>query len=95
MPDTETGRPDRRLIEAIEFLTRGAWPQAHALIRENESAEAAWLHGIVHTVEGDLENARYWYRKANRTFPGPGSVTAEIAAVREFVVGRMQARQGA
>lgn len=27
-------------------------------------ALAAWLHGIVHTLEGDLDNARYWYHRA-------------------------------
>ena len=90
MPDTEMGRPDRRLIEAVEFLARGAWQQAHAIVQENKSAEAAWLHGIVHTLEGDLENARHWYRKANRDFPGPGSVEAEIAAAREFLAGRVR-----
>ena len=43
---------------------------------------AAWLHGIVHTLEGDLENARYWYGRAERPFPGPGAVREELAAAR-------------
>jgi hypothetical protein len=42
----------------------------------------SWLHGIVHTLEGDLDNAQYWYRRAKRDFPGPGSVGEEIAAAR-------------
>jgi hypothetical protein len=42
----------------------------------------SWLHGIVHTLEGDLDNAQYWYRKARRDFPGAGAVREEIAAAR-------------
>ena len=87
MADTDTARTDQRLIEALEHLARGAWQQAHPIVQENKSAEAAWLHGIVHTLEGDLENARHWYRKANRDFPGPASVQAEIAAARELLTG--------
>jgi class 3 adenylate cyclase len=40
------------------------------------------IAGIVHTLEGDLDNARYWYRKVGRPFPGPDAVEEEIAAVR-------------
>jgi hypothetical protein len=68
------------LTQALEFLKRGAWEQAHTIVQKEKSVQAAWLHGIVHTLEGDLENARHWYRKAGREFPGPDHVQAEIAA---------------
>jgi hypothetical protein len=76
-----------RLIEVVELLARGAWQDAHAIVQLDKSTEAAWLHGIVHTLEGDLENAEHWYRKAKRAFPGAASIQAEIAAARE-VLGR-------
>jgi hypothetical protein len=41
------------------------------------------MHGIVHTIEGDLDNAQYWYRRAQRDFPGTGAVKQEIAAARQ------------
>ena len=86
MADRETARPDPRLIEALEHLSHGGWQRAHPLVQDDKSPEAAWLHGIVHTLEGDLENARHWYRKANRDFPGPDAVEAEIAAARASLV---------
>jgi Tfp pilus assembly protein PilF len=79
------GTRDARLMEAVEFMEHGAWQDAHAIVQQDKSIEAAWLHGIVHTLEGDLENARHWYRKADRAFPGPGSVAAELAAARELL----------
>ena len=39
---------------------------------------AAWLHGILHIQEGDLEDAEYWYGKANRNFRERGTLDEEI-----------------
>jgi hypothetical protein len=80
-------RPADPLPRALELLTEGAWQRAHEIVQREESALAAWLHGIVHTLEGDLDNARYWYRKADRAFPGPAAVQREIAAARRAVGG--------
>jgi hypothetical protein len=44
------------LTRAIEALEAGAWQQAHEIVQEEDSPLAAWLHGIVHTLEGDLDN---------------------------------------
>jgi hypothetical protein len=73
------------LAEAVDLLAAGAWQQAHEIVQNDASTLAAWLHGIVHTLEGDLDNARYWYRRTNRTFPGPDAMPAEIAAARRAV----------
>ncbi|HSB61931.1 MAG TPA: hypothetical protein VLI67_09435 [Vicinamibacteria bacterium] len=67
---------------ALEHLAAGDWSAAHALVQPQKSPLAAWLHGIVHTLEGDLDNARYWYGQAGRAFPGPEAVGSEIAAAR-------------
>jgi hypothetical protein len=70
------------LARALDFLAAGQWERAHAIVQEDKSELAAWLHGIVHTLEGDLDNARYWYRRTAREFPGPEAVSREIAAAR-------------
>jgi hypothetical protein len=77
---TEKAAP---LDRALELLSEGRWQQAHEIVQKDESALAAWLHGIVHTLEGDLDNARYWYGKTDRVFPGPGAVEDEIRAARK------------
>jgi hypothetical protein len=80
MADSRRGEAD--LARALEHLEAGAWQAAHEIVQNDKSSLAAWLHGIVHTLEGDLDNARYWYRRAERPFPGPAAVTDEIAAAR-------------
>jgi hypothetical protein len=71
-----------KLARAVELLEAGAWQQAHTIVQEDKSTLAAWLHGIVHTLEGDLDNAQYWYRKADRVFRGVDAVAEELAAAR-------------
>jgi hypothetical protein len=75
------------LARAVELLAAGAWEPAHAIVQQETSVLAAWLHGIAHTLEGDLDNARYWYRRAERAFPGPDAVQTELAAARKTVQG--------
>jgi hypothetical protein len=84
MPES---RPGDALARAVELLAAGAWQEAHAIVQREDSVLAAWLHGIAHTLEGDLDNARYWYRKAERAFPGREAVQEEIAAARARVRG--------
>ena len=68
------------LREALAALERGDWRAAHAIVQADEDSRlACWAHGIVHLMEGDAANARYWYRKAGRTFGT--DVAAEIAAL--------------
>jgi hypothetical protein len=77
------------LARAVDLLIAGAWQEAHEIVQDENSALAAWLHGIVHTLEGDLDNARYWYRRAGRVFPGPDAVQEELAAARRTVQAMM------
>ena len=67
------------LARAVELLEAGTWQQAHEIVQGDESELGAWLHGIVHTLEGDLDNARYWYRKAGRAFPGRDAIPDDAA----------------
>lgn len=83
MSPSATPEPSAELGRALEHLAAGEWQPAHEIVQADKSVLAAWMHGIVHTIEGDLDNARYWYRKADREFPGAGAVRQEIAAARE------------
>jgi hypothetical protein len=79
--------PKPALARAVDLLDAGDWQQAHEIVQNETSVLAAWMHGIVHTLEGDLDNARYWYRRAKREFPGPEAVKEEIAAARRGLSG--------
>ncbi len=74
----------RVLRSAVAHLEKGDWRAAHEIVQKDEdSALSCWAHGIVHVMEGDLPNARYWYKQAKRPFPDPYSLPAEIAALKK------------
>ena len=76
----------KALERAVGLLERGDWQAAHAIVQQDEeSALSCWAHGIVHRMEGDTSNARYWYRQAKRPFAADSAVEAEIAALKEAV----------
>jgi hypothetical protein len=73
------------LGQAVEFLAAGDWKKAQEIVQKDKSTLSSWIHGIVHIVEGDLDNARGWYKRAEREFPGGDAAPAEIAAARRAV----------
>jgi hypothetical protein len=88
MTTTNPGLASDPLSRALDHLAAGQWQAAHEIVQPDKSTLAAWLHGIVHILEGDLENARGWYRRAERPFPGAEAVQTEIAAVRQELARR-------
>ena len=69
----------KELAQAIRLMERGDWQAAHEIVQQDEDSPlACWAHGIVHLMEGDVSNARYWYREARRPFPEAASVNEEI-----------------
>jgi len=78
--------PQKELQRAVKLLEQGDWQGAHTIVQQDEeSALSCWAHGIVHRIEGDTSNARYWYRQAKRPFAAEASVQAEIAALKEAI----------
>jgi len=66
------------LRHVLDQMRLGRWIEAHNLVQSDDSDLAAWLHGILHIQEGDLEDAEYWYGKANRNFRSRGTLAEEL-----------------
>lgn len=56
------------------------WDKAHEIVMSEKGADCAWVHAYLHRVEGDLDNAGYWYRQARRK-AATGDLAAEWAAI--------------
>jgi hypothetical protein len=78
------------IVKAVRHLEAGEWKAAHALVQKDATSLGCWAHGIVHLVEGDLDNAKYWYRRAHRALPHGNTAGAEIAALKESLEGGTQ-----
>ena len=66
----------------LASLENGDWQAAHEIVQKHEDdALACWAHGIVHRMEGDEANARYWYRLAERAYSAKKTIPEEIEAL--------------
>jgi len=75
------------LIRAVDLAIAGDWEAAHALAQGHEGDPAAdWLHAVLHKIEGDTGNSRYWYRRAGRAFDAFSDTDAELAALHASIL---------
>lgn len=79
------GQPS--LLQSVWHGLKGDWQQAHEIAQEQSGADAAWIHGWLHRIEGDLTNARYWYRRAKRELPA-GDTGSEGEAIAAALLAR-------
>jgi hypothetical protein len=71
------------LLKAVELALAGEWDAAHNLVQQYEDdATAAWIHAVLHKVEGDLGNARYWYQRADRMEHVADETREELAVIK-------------
>jgi hypothetical protein len=72
-----------KLLEAVDLASGGDWQGAHIIAQDHEGHEIAnWIHAVAHRMEGDLDNARYWYQRCNRELREKTSVQAELREIR-------------
>lgn len=63
-------------LAALWWDARGDWDKAHQCAQAKEDAAGNWVHAYLHRKEGDLANARYWYRRAGHD-PATGALDSE------------------
>ena len=77
------------LLQAIDSAVAGQWDAAHQIVQQYETdTTAAWIHAVLHKIEGDDSNARYWYRRAGKLEHVSDQPAAELAVIRKEVAGR-------
>lgn len=72
-------------LAALWWAAKDDWDKAHGIVMKQDSREAAWVHAYLHRVEGDLDNAGYWYRRARRP-AASGPLEAEWNAIATALI---------
>ena len=65
----------------LSHLRRNEWNKAHAIVMGMRDKLAFRIHGLLHRIEGDLANARYWYGRAAVPFRKSNSAASEIEEI--------------
>jgi len=77
-------------LASLWWAAKGRWDEAHRLVQDEATPDAAWVHAYLHRVEGDLGNAAYWYRRAAKPV-ATGPLEAEWEAIAATLHGRPSA----
>ena len=78
------------LLDAIDAALAGDWHRAHKTVQQDEDDPlACWIHAVLHKIEGDAGNSRYWYSRTTHSYGEFSDVEQELAAIkREAESGR-------
>ena len=76
-------------LKAIGLALSGEWNAAHQIVQQYEDASACWIHAVLHKIEGDQDNSRYWYRRAEKLEHFSDEPKEELAEIRKEVASRV------
>ena len=74
---------------AVDKALAGDWDGAHKIVQADEDDPVAcWVHAVLHKIEGDASNSRYWYARAGKRFEDQSDSTAELKLIQASLAGR-------
>jgi hypothetical protein len=76
------------LLDAIDTALAGDWDRAHNIVQQYEDdALACWIHAVLHKIEGDAGNSRYWYSQTTHSNGEFADTKQELAAIKRALKG--------
>ena len=70
------------LIRAVELAIAGDWAASHAIVQADEvDPTSCWIHAVLHKIEGEEANSRYWYRCAGQSYEAYSDAKAELRTI--------------
>lgn len=71
-------------IEAIDLALSGKCDEAHSIVQEINTDFAQWIHAVLHKIEGDESNSRYWYNRSGlKVYESFNDSDEELLVIKE------------
>ena len=51
------------LLLAVQAAIDGDWDKSHNIAQDYSDDTANWIHAVLHKIEGDVWNSKYWYAR--------------------------------
>lgn len=80
-------------LRALWLDANDDWTAAHCLVDNPRSKAETRVHAYLHRKEGDLSNARYWYRQASVS-PVTGPLEDEWESLVRELLGSASEQEG-
>jgi hypothetical protein len=70
------------LRDAVDAALAGNWNRAHQIVQRYEDDPlACWIHAVLHKIEGDVDNSRYWYAQTTHSYDEFAQTDQELTAI--------------
>ena len=71
------------LIIAVQAALDGDWDKSHNIAQDYSDNTANWIHAVLHKIEGDVWNSKYWYaRTAGKNYEDFSDANEELTAIQ-------------
>jgi len=74
-----------QLKAAITAALGGEWDKSHRMVQELDGPFACWIHAVLHKIEGDVWNSRYWYARTQAQYEDYPDPDTELKAIMELL----------
>jgi hypothetical protein len=75
----------QNLAKAVSLALNQQWDAAHQIAQDYNTPLACWIHAVLHKIEGDEWNSRYWYAKTSVKFEDFTSPMTELSHIKETI----------
>ena len=73
------------LNEAVDAALAGNWALAHDIVKDHEDPFSCWIHAVLHKIEGEASNSRYWYAQTTNSFEDYADPREELMAIKRAI----------
>lgn len=75
-----------QFIKAVKLAQIGEWEASHLIVQDYNDTTACWIHAVLHKIEVDEGNSRYWYARCNARFEDYTDTHQELEAIEDFLI---------
>ena len=74
---------------AVQAALNGDWDKSHNIAQDysddvNNANMANWIHAVLHKIEGDVWNSKYWYARTHgKKYEDFSDANAELKAIQD------------
>ena len=74
------------LLTAVNLALDGDWDASHKIAQDYSDTTANWLHAVLHKIEGDEWNSKYWYaRTSGRGYEDFADAKEELLEIQQVL----------
>ena len=78
---------EEQMQQAVEAALAGEWDRSHRIVQEYGDRTACWIHAVLHKIEGDEFNSRYWYARCDTEYEDFPDAMQELRAIQGRLCG--------